>query len=177
MRQTLIRLFRSPGWVELPNIDWKQLQPYVDRHQFVNGIGEEIEMYQLNDRGERVARRILLKRGHDTIDGCGAVLQTRQWKKCRSYPGDLDDLVGAIDYLEEVVEPPIRKTDHPHGLLVQLIDVDTTCLEFSQHIGWERHQQFGDPLQADPPESMMWLWETLLCDLSGQYQEIVLWGT
>ena len=177
MRQILVRLFQTPGWTEIPDADWKSLKLYVDRHQFVNEIGEKISVYKLNDRGEDIAKRILLKRGHAVEEGCGVAIQDRTWSSVDTYQGDFEDLVSAIEELQDIVEPPVRIKSHPQGCLIQFADAEATCLEFSTYLGWERHQVFGDELKHDVSDALQWLWGTTLVDLRGVYQEIVLWNT
>lgn len=175
MRETLVRLYREPGWTELeiPN----QVKPYVEERRFVNGIGQKVKFYRLNEDGKEIARRILRKRGYDVGSGCGAAIQDRSWSNSTSYEGSYDHLVEAASRFCDIVKPPTRLREMPYGLLLQIMDVDQACLDFSKHVGWERHVAFGDNLKEEVSPALRWLWKEILVDLEGHYQEVVLWST
>lgn len=175
MRQLLVDLYRSPGWTELETNN--QLQPYVEERQLVNEIGEKVTLCKLNAKGERIAKRVLRKRGYQIDQSCGAAIQERSWAEDQKYPGNPEDLLDAAHTFASWVEPPIRFRDMPYGVLMQIEDPEQAGLDFSQAVGWERHQQFGEELKRGLSDALRWLWQEILIDLQGSYREVALWNT
>jgi len=159
------------------DVSWEQIQPYVDRHRFVNEIDEKVTVYQLNTRGQKRAEWIFYRRGQSPRPTCGVAIQKRLWPEGATTDHDFDDLTQAIDQLDAQTEAPITQEDHPQGVLVRMMDFPATKTALRRSIGWERHQAYGDDLSG--PEVLIWMWRHVFVDYHppSPYQEVLLWQT